>query len=54
MKKQALRKLNLKRETLAPLQSEQLEGVAGGLTPSVVVAASVALTVLFCFPQQAR
>lgn len=55
MKKQAqaLRKLNLKRETLAPLQAEQLETVNGGLTPSLV-ASAVAVTLFFCFPQQAR
>ena len=31
------RRLRLDRETLAPLQSEQLEGVAGGITPVVFV-----------------
>ena len=54
MKKQQLRKLNLKRETLVPLQSEQLDGVAGGATPTIVVASAVAITMFFCFPQQAR
>src|SRR5690606_33291162 len=38
MKKES-RKLNLNRETLATMQSDQLEGVAGGATPSVVVSA---------------
>jgi hypothetical protein len=55
MKKQArpLRKLTLNRETLAPLQAEQLEAVNGGLTPSLI-ASAVVITVVFCFPQEAR
>jgi hypothetical protein len=34
------RKLTLKRETITPLQSEELDGVAGGVTPSIVVTVS--------------
>lgn len=49
MKKQ-LRKLTLNRETLAPIQSEQLTGVAGGATPSLVFTAAVAISAVFCFP----
>jgi len=37
MKKQDAKKLRLDRETLQPLESAQLEGVAGGITPVVFV-----------------
>jgi hypothetical protein len=40
MKKES-RKLNLNRETLATMQSDELEGVAGGSTPATI---SVAVT----------
>ena len=54
MKKSSHKKLSLQRETLAPLQAEQLQGVQGGLTPAIVVGGVVAVTLFFCFPQQAR
>jgi hypothetical protein len=42
MKKES-RKLNLNRETLATMQSDELEGVAGGSTPATIsVAVSAA------------
>jgi hypothetical protein len=41
MKKES-RKLNLNRETLATMQSDELEGVAGGFTPTISVAVSAA------------
>ena len=34
------RKLTLKRETITPMQSEELEGVNGGVTPSILVSVS--------------
>ena len=40
MKKES-RKLNLVRETLAPLQSDELEVVAGGSSPASAVSAAV-------------
>ena len=40
--KKASRKLNLSRETLMPMQSDELEGVNGGATPTVSVAISAA------------
>jgi hypothetical protein len=40
--KRESRKLNLNRETLMPMQSDELEGVAGGLTPTSSVAMSAA------------
>lgn len=33
----SLKKLNLNRETLLPLGADELDGVHGGITPSVVV-----------------
>jgi hypothetical protein len=52
MKKKHLdHKLRLDRETLVPLQSAQLEGVAGGITPAVFVggvAVGWALSRAFC------
>jgi hypothetical protein len=41
MKKES-RKLNLNRETLATMQSDELEGVAGGFTPTISAAVSAA------------
>ena len=41
MKKES-RKLNLNRETLMPMQSEELDGVNGGSTPAISVAVSAA------------
>jgi hypothetical protein len=38
--KKELRKLNLNRETLMPMQNHELEGVAGGATPTTVVTSS--------------
>lgn len=40
MKKQNTPKLNLNRETLQALEKTQLEGVAGGGTPTLVSCAS--------------
>jgi hypothetical protein len=41
MKKHAgTNKLSLDRETLMPLQSEQLDGVHGGVTPLVTIASA--------------
>src|SRR5262245_34817776 len=43
MKKQeGLRKLQLVRETLCPMQNDELEGVYGGSTPSTIVPVSIA------------
>jgi hypothetical protein len=53
MKKQASRKLKLDRETLATLQPEQLDRANGGIIWTVVPV-SVAITLLFCAPNQAR
>ena len=39
MKKES-RKLNLNRETLMPMQSEELDGVAGGATPATISVAA--------------
>jgi hypothetical protein len=39
MKKES-RKLNLNRETVMPLQNHELEGVAGGATPTTIVTSS--------------
>ena len=41
MKKES-RKLNLNRETLMPMQSDELDGVNGGSTPAISVAVSAA------------
>jgi lactobin A/cerein 7B family class IIb bacteriocin len=41
MKKEA-RKLNLNRETLAPMQQQELETVNGGVTPATVTTSSAA------------
>jgi lactobin A/cerein 7B family class IIb bacteriocin len=52
MKKQA-RKLNLNRETLAPMQSDELANVHGGVTPTIAAssaacaAAAAAVTTAF-------
>jgi hypothetical protein len=43
------RKLNLKRETIQPLQSGDLDNVHGGATPAVS-AASVVASFRFCAP----
>jgi len=56
MKKQSsqpLKKLALSRETVTPLQTAALEQVNGGIIWTVVPV-SVALTLLFCAPGQAR
>ena len=56
MKKHALKKLVLNRETLQNIDAPALEGVAGGATPSII--ASIVITMLscgfFCNPRQAR
>ena len=54
MKKHALKKLNLQRETIQPLQGTTLEGVAGGATPALVISSAVGLSLFFCKPQKAR
>jgi lactobin A/cerein 7B family class IIb bacteriocin len=41
MKKEA-RKLNLNRETLAPMQQEELTNINGGITPATVTTSSMA------------
>ena len=38
----SIKKLNLNRETLLPLSCDDLEGVNGGITPSVLVPISAA------------
>jgi hypothetical protein len=54
MKKHSLKKLNLSRETIQPLEGKTLEGVAGGATPAVIISSAVGLSLFFCRPQQAR
>jgi hypothetical protein len=54
MKKQSQRKLSLNRETLQSLNSDALEGVAGGATPAIVIGVSVGVSLFFCAPRQAR
>lgn len=54
MKKHNLKKLNLNRETIQPLHSKELDGVAGGATPSLVISSLVGISLFFCRPQQAR
>ena len=44
MKKQ-LRKLELNRETLLPLNNQALEGINGGITPTVPLSAASIITV---------
>lgn len=48
MKKTALRKLELHRETLAPLQQDQLDDVNGGT--SGLISASVRVSIRACGP----
>jgi hypothetical protein len=47
--KKSSRKLNLDRETLAPLHAEQLSDVNGGITPSVFIASAVSGSVVSYF-----
>ena len=43
------RKLSLNRETLAPLQAEQLAEVNGGVTPTIFIASAVSGSVVSYF-----
>ena len=49
LNKPSVRKLNLNRETLAPLQAEQLAEVNGGVSPTVFIASAVTGSIVSYF-----
>jgi hypothetical protein len=46
MNKHANKKLNLRRETLAPLHNADLDAIAGGITTSASASLTVSLTAI--------
>jgi hypothetical protein len=52
MKKHGLRKLNLSRETLIPLNSDDLDAIHGGITPSLSVTLPICSNVTVSASQQ--